>query len=254
MNMVTLKSELDFDYGRIKITISLEEGDTNNYELTRADLGKPVAILNAEHTTFIDNTVEQGITYMYYTGGAVTMVQADFEDIFLSDSEHSLRIRFNPKVNSFKTTLQEQKIDTIGGKFPFFVRNGNLKYREIPIGGLISYEMDDYFEFGARPVEDALTRITTADSQSWEPMTPARRFYTERQFKLAVQDWLMNGKPKLFRSPTEGNYIIRLMNVSLSPEEKLSRMLHSFTATGYEVADYTWDNLKEYKLIPDEEA
>jgi hypothetical protein len=30
-------------------------------------------------------------------------------------------------------------------------------------------------------------------------------------------NWLNNGKPKLFRSPSEGNYIVRLMSVSLTP-------------------------------------
>jgi hypothetical protein len=55
----------------------------------------------------------------------------------------------------------------------------------------------------------------------------------ERRFKLAVNDWLTNGKPKLFRSPTEGNYIVRLMNVSLSPNATVGRMLHTFSATGY---------------------
>ena len=39
----------------------------------------------------------------------------------------------------------------------------------------------------------------------------------ERNFKLKVLDWLTNGHPKLMRSPTEGNYIVRLTNVSLSP-------------------------------------
>ena len=39
----------------------------------------------------------------------------------------------------------------------------------------------------------------------------------ERNFKLKVLDWLTNGRPKLMRSPTEGNYIVRLTNVSLSP-------------------------------------
>jgi hypothetical protein len=50
----------------------------------------------------------------------------------------------------------------------------------------------------------------------------------EKKFKLAVLEWLSNGKPKLFRSPTEGNYLIRLMNISLSPNDTLSRMLNSF--------------------------
>ena len=41
----------------------------------------------------------------------------------------------------------------------------------------------------------------------------------ERQFKLEVLDWLTNGEPKLFKSPNEGNYIVRLLNVSLTPND-----------------------------------
>jgi hypothetical protein len=43
--------------------------------------------------------------------------------------------------------------------------------------------------------------------------------YKEREYKLDILNWLTNGKPKLFRSPTEGNYIVRLMNVSLTPND-----------------------------------
>jgi hypothetical protein len=67
---------------------------------------------------------------------------------------------------------------------------------------------------------------------------------SEREFKLEVMEWLNNGKPKLFRSPTEGNYIVRLINVSLAPDDKLGRMLHTFTATACEIADYNHKNLK----------
>jgi len=52
----------------------------------------------------------------------------------------------------------------------------------------------------------------------------------EREFKLAVLDWLNDGKPKLFKSPYEGNYIVRLMNNELKPVEELGRMLHTFTS------------------------
>mgnify|MGYP004521930587 FL=1 len=68
----------------------------------------------------------------------------------------------------------------------------------------------------------------------------------ERNFKLAVMEWLENGKPKLFRSPGEGNYIVRLLNNSLSPNDTLGRMLHTFSCTAYEIADYTYENLLEY--------
>jgi len=34
-------------------------------------------------------------------------------------------------------------MDTIGSKFPFIFRNKTVKYKEIPISGLISYQLDD---------------------------------------------------------------------------------------------------------------
>ena len=42
-------------------------------------------------------------------------------------------------------------------------------------------------------------------------------FKYEKIFKLYVLDWLNNGNIKLFKSPQEGNYIVRLTNVSLAP-------------------------------------
>ena len=74
-------------------------------------------------------------------------------------------------------------------------------------------------------------------------------FKAERDFKLAVRDWLMNGKPKLVRSPGEGNYIVRLMNVSLSPEQGTSNMIHNFSATGYQIAETTYEKMKECDIV-----
>ena len=68
---------------------------------------------------------------------------SDFEDAFLFDGERQLKIKYNPKVSSFKTDLQETKIETIGSKHPFILRNGNVSYKEFPISGLISYLMDE---------------------------------------------------------------------------------------------------------------
>ena len=67
--------------------------------------------------------------------------------MYLSDGERQLRVRFNPKVTSFKNTILESKMDTIGGQYPFFFRNGNVKYKEFPISGLISTLSDENGEF-----------------------------------------------------------------------------------------------------------
>lgn len=71
----------------------------------------------------------------------------------------------------------------------------------------------------------------------------------ERRFKLSVLDWLNDGKVKLFRSPTEGSYLVRLLNTSLTPTDTLGRMLHTFNSTAYEIGDCTYENLLLYGFI-----
>jgi hypothetical protein len=90
-----------------------------------------------------------------------------------------------------------------------------------------------------KDIPDAPTQLT------------ANNYHKERDFKLEVLEWLTNGKPKLFRSPTEGNYIVRLMNTSLTPNDTLGRMLHTFSCTAYEIAECNIMNLQSdnYQFI-----
>jgi hypothetical protein len=129
----------------------------------------------------------------------------------------------------------ESKTDTIGGKYPFFFRNGQVGYKEFPINGLISYWQDD---------EDLFVSKTELGIKSKTTNVVDYNVSRERRFKMEVMDWLNNGKPKLFRSPTEGNYLVRLMNISLTPNDTLGRMLHSFSATAYEMAECNYTNRK----------
>ena len=71
----------------------------------------------------------------------------------------------------------------------------------------------------------------------------------EREFKLKLLNWLNDGKVKMFKSPYEGNYLVRLMNVSLTPTDQLGRMLHSFQCQAYEVDDFNYNNLSKYNIV-----
>ena len=189
-------------------------------------------------------------------------IMADFEDAFLTDGERQLKIRYNPKVSSFKPNILENKVETLGGKYPFIFRNGNVEYKEFPISGLLSYLGDEkeLFMKGIRPIEYEIKRQRSAaagssNRSSWANISEAGtkltsdNFYRERQFKMEVLKWLTNGQPKLFRSPGEGNYIVRLMNTSLSPNDTLGRMLHTFNTTAYEIAEHSFENLQKYNLL-----
>ena len=176
-------------------------------------------------------------------------ILADFEDMFLFDGKRQLRLAFNPKVSSFKTTILENKVDTLGGSYPFFYRNGNIAYKDFPISALISINMDENFDFLDKKKVNQLLSSEDGVPAPGRPSTPTNlseavsrttmlttdNVRIERGFKTEVLDWLNDGKFKLFRSPTEGNFLVRLMNVSLSPNDTLGRMIHTFNANAYEV-------------------
>jgi hypothetical protein len=46
-------------------------------------------------------------------------------------------------VSTYKPTILENKIETIGSKYPFIFRNGNVNYKEFALSGLLSYLSDE---------------------------------------------------------------------------------------------------------------
>ena len=269
---VNIYTSTDYDNGSVTVTLvgDLEDEDgkervaTGTFLIQRSSSSDNftswVDILNFKLTgefpsnfKFNDFTVEQGETYRYslqqYNDYGIYSrrilaedIYVAFEDAFLFDGKRQLRIRYNPKVASFKTTVLDAKKNTIGGKYPLFFRNGKVEYKEFSISGLVTYFMDnDEYFFNKEEI----------GFNGWEATTDIidANIYLERQFKLSVLDWLNNGEPKLFRSPQEGNYIVRLMNVTFAPNDSLSRMLHTFTAQASEIADFTSENLAKYNLI-----
>lgn len=217
-------------------------------ELKRFDLQSMVP----DKWSFLDCTVEQGASYKYslqqYNSNGIysdriisNTVSVDFEDMFLFDGERQLNIRFNPKVSTYKIDKSETKQETMGSKYPFISRNGNIDYKEFAISGLISYKMDD--------VELFMTKDELGLGDIIDTNLTSENITAERIFKNKVLEWLNDGKPKVFRSPAEGNYIVRLMNVSLSPTDSLGRMLHTFSCTAYEIAEFNLTNLQYYGLV-----
>jgi hypothetical protein len=96
-------------------------------------------------------------------------------------------------------------------------------YREFPVSGLISLLSDENGLFYEGAAIADLTRENTRANARLEAGSrtnlTAENFFNERNFKLEVLKWLTNGETKLFRSPGEGNFIVRLMNSSLSPND-----------------------------------
>lgn len=254
--------ELDNENGMIKLLVrGVDETLAGKYVITRADETSDFEkwedlyayfATGVEAFTFIDYTVRDGISYKYAIqlenafGNRTAPLYADEGEPSLIYLEHSylvgekgrqLKLMFNVQVNSFKHTILASKQDTLGSKYPTILRNGVAYYAEFPISGLISVKMDDINSFAQ------------FDSSIAPNDLSYKNINIEQLFREKVEEFLNDGKPKLFRSATEGNFLVVLMNVSLTPQTAVNRMLYQFSANAYEVAPCTFDKLREYGIL-----
>ena len=219
---------------------------------------------------FDDKAVESGIIYTYglqpvsegkkgslYRGTSTAVV---YEDIFLvGENGKQLRVRFNPTVSSIRTNIKESRVETIGSKYPFITRNGNVGYKEFPLTGTITHFMDATEEFAPRGelfLEDELAGIVENVDLTKEYINlyeennknDYNNEILEREFRNKVENFLQDGKPKLFKSPTEGVMVVRLMDINFTPNQQLGRMIYDFSCNVIEVDKYNLSNLDKYKI------
>ena len=114
---------------------------------------------------YYDYTIESGIWYKYciqeisknalneITRGQMVSIWEEpimrtFEySYLLGENGIQLKLKYNNDMTNFKINLSEGRIDTIGGQFPFIVRNGNTYYKSFPVNALITMDMDDATTF-----------------------------------------------------------------------------------------------------------
>ena len=70
----------------------------------------------------------------------------------------------------------------------------------------------------------------------------------EKVFRDKVIDFLLEDRPILFRSATEGNILIRLMDLSFSPNTQLKNYIYTFGSTAVEIDKCNFDNYSKYNI------
>lgn len=280
INNITLVAQSDDMGGRIKVSATgdneTEEKKNSNILFKRASSRNNFAIWEDIYRTkadidkdlslsFYDYTVEPGIWYIYAImtensvglhSNAIAMnenqaVMLNCEDIFLNTGDNQLKIRFDPQISSFAYNISESRTETIGSQYPFFRRNGNIKYRSFPLAGTITSFMDVRENLMGASKEDVYRKAKDkyAAFNEQNHITPYDDYIYERQFRQKVMDFLYANNVKLFRSMTEGNILVKLMDISFTPNATLSRRIYSFSCTAYEIDACTIDNMKKYGVL-----
>lgn len=188
-------------------------------------------------------TYEFQTNFLYWNSEAIYNSN---EFIQLLDVTGILTIKFNPQVTGLKRTITDATLTPLGSAYPIVRRNGATQYQQFSLGGLISYETE-------LAESRAIKTYSIARGLDFNPTGLSdgdKEFYNERIFRERVLDFLYNDNVKLLKSPTEGNMLVRLTNVSLTPNQQLGNMIYSFTTQCIEVAPATEENCNRFAVRP----
>lgn len=205
----------------------------------------------------------------------------DFQYNYILGTKGHIRLMYDNTIQSFKKNVLQNKQDTLGGKYPTITKNGYAYYSEFQVEGLISieqeitdyadasgfkfkpgdrfigadkicfsaYSKDNYFHRGDGL--DEVGDVFTYQINSLENINNLTDdyYFIERKYREIIIDFLNDGEYKLYKSPTEGNILVVLTDVSLIPKEELGRLVYSFSATAVEVDEPSLKSLNEFNLI-----
>lgn len=265
--------EPDDENGRMLVSIVADETKIffGNITIRRASNKTNYTVWEDVHTTTInsgefikydwyDYTAESGVWYRYGAqkrntrGERGKLILARYpkmllmEHMFLCRENMQVKIMLNPAVNSFKRAVSEAKTDTIGSKYPYIRRNGAISYRQFSITGLINSLWDEDGIFLNKNNIYGDSKVYYDDYNEKNNIPLHQDFVYEKHFRDKIIDFLYENNIKLFKSPTEGNILVRLMDINFSPNQTLGRRVYTFTATAYEMDECSLDNYQKYGI------
>lgn len=232
--------------------------DIDNFTKWEIVWSKKIKSTIEDYISFDDFTIESGTLYKYeinYIAPDSTTyfivegpVLSVFDYAFLTGEGTQLCVKFNDNISGFKRNVADNIITTLGSKYPYISRNGNMDYRSFSLSGTIAYEMDAQNQFASR----------SAIYGDWINVYGSyfvNHYYnqkndkiTQRKFRELVMTYLYDDVPKIFRSTSEGNILVRLTDINLTPNNQIGRIIYDFSCTATEIGEANLDNYKLYNI------
>jgi hypothetical protein len=195
------------------------------------------------------------------------MVYPTFDNNYLFDANQYMVIKYNPVLSGYKYVTQESISNSIGGKFPIIRINGDTKYRQFNLSGVLTFN-SDYSNLAYKSSFDSknnnmqqwikndsntlLFDIPTFLNIFSEDMIETIKnspSFLEKKYRDIAIDFLTNQKPKIFKGAEEDMMIVYLSNVSFTPNKQLGREIWDFSCTVTEFCEYNNENLQRYNLL-----
>lgn len=186
--------------------------------------------LGGKYPKFAENAK---LNYKQFNLTGLITAESDYNRCFMNDLDYPEQMK--------------NYDDNIGGAYA--IRNDTVKEEFIDQNNG-TYTAD---------IVDASTYINKRkrDTQknTYHDLYPMDNWWWEREFREEAIKWLNDGEPKLYRSMTEGNMIVMLNDITLTPNIQLGRRIWNFSATVYEVGDgYSLEELEALGIYSIENA
>lgn len=246
---------------------NLSEGLLKWQEVTRINNG------SIQEAYLYDYFVENGNYYRYAlqpitADGRKGAVTGFFDTVstlegfwLLGEGDNQFSFIYDGKINTINHKQSRNVIETITGKYPFIVSSADLDYRTFQFSGKLTMEQD---------VHRLLVSNTYSEAISADPTIPINYIEIkygdeallnckndlERENSMVVQriwrqkilEWLKDGKPKILKSEAEGNILVSISDVQVTPIQTLYGLVADFSCTMTEIGNIRESTLKKYKL------
>jgi len=237
---------LSYDLDAAKIQIS-GLNSSSSYKITQTGSnasGYSITGLTGI-TQYSNYLINSGVTYTVTITDTSTNISnqiikyVDFDGTYLIGSGinkyQQINLIYDENMSSFKPVRKDSLVETIGSKYPFIIRNSAINYKTMEFSGIITSAIDT-------------ENFSTYGNGLYYNLA------NERNFRDWFESWINDGAPKIFKSAPEGFKIVRIHNLNMTPVRQLGRVLHNFSCTITEIADYSIQNLIKYKLINGSES
>ena len=173
------------------------------------------------------------LNYRQFNLSGLITAESDYNRKFLNDLEYS----------------SDMEIYNITQNGKYLIRNDTI---------IENFDSDKIYGTYTKDIinnsQDSNKKELTQKNTSHD-IYPTENWWWERKFREEVIKWLNNGKPKLFRSMTEGNMIVMFDGITLTPNNQLGRRIWNFSCSVYEIGDgydlELLDNLGIYSIQND---
>ncbi len=216
--------------------------------------------------TYSDYFVEAGVKYKYYiqsvgqdgTKGAVSEYQEvvmDYDHSWLiGENFLQCSIEYNGAITGYRRARKDTVIETISGAFPVVASNSKVGYIDMNYSCTVTQHMDKENRFGGQYSElfGGLQDSTIDDFYQVHLRDKVDNYkenhITEREFRRNFEDWIQDGKAKLYKSSTEGLILVRVVDYKSVPVQQVGRIISNVTFRMVEIADVSHASLVQFGL------